>query len=305
MNQERFVYVSYIKTTPERLWEALTDRSLLRRIWGCDVTVGTKPGEPFEISTDGEVSDRGVVLTYDRPRTLAYSFRYLPHEETESRVTFTLEPKGDLVKLTLIHDDFQPESRTLRSVSGGWPLILGDMKSLLEGVDVDYKAALASMEGGEVHTPLKTFIRTYIAASPERIWEALTSSDFTKVYFFGRTVHSDWQVGSPVEFRTEDGKLDVSGVVLKSEPPRLLSYTWKVEWIPEFKNLPDCWVAFEIEPYGNVSRLTLSEFHAEPLDEKLLEGGRQGWPVIFSGLKTLLETGEPLGLVEMSPPKLD
>lgn len=303
MADNRFVYISYIKSTPEKVWEALTDKALLQRVWASDVTVGTRPGERFEIATDGEVSDEGTILMFDPPRTLSYTFRYLAYEEAESRVTFTLEPNGDLVKLTLIHDQFAGDSKTLPGISGGWPVILSGLKSLLEGVAADYSPAFESMEGAEYHTPLKTFVRTYIAAPVEKVWEALTSAEFTKVYFFGRTVESDWQVGSTVKFFKEDGTLDVSGMVLKAEPPRLLSYTWKVEGVPGFEHLPDCWVTFEIDPYGDVTRLTLSEFHAEALDEKLLEGGRQGWPAIFSSLKTYLETGHPLGAIKLAPPQ--
>jgi len=134
----------------------------------------------------------------------------------------------------------------------------------------------------------------YIAAAPERVWAALTSPELTRQYFFGRRVESNWKVGSPVTYWMEDGRIDVRGKVLECDPPRRLSITWHVEWIEEFRRLPEVCVSFQIDPLGDVVRLTMGEFHPKPLDEKYLEGGRRGWPVILSGLKSLLETGRPL-----------
>ena len=100
-----------------------------------------------------------------------------------------------------------------------------------------------------------------------------------------------------------DGRIDSEGEVLESEPLRRLALTWRVVWLKEF--VPEGKVQFEIEPLGNLVRLTVSEFHHRNLDEKFKEGGRKGWPIILSGLKTLLETGQPLPTFEMpdAPPK--
>ena len=82
--------------------------------------------------------------------------------------------------------------------------------------------------------------------------------------------------------------------MLQCEPERLLSVSWHVEWMEEMRHLPPCIVTYQIGPLGQVVRLTMIESHPEPIDEKCLEGGRRGWPIILSGLKTLLETGHPL-----------
>ena len=155
----------------------------------------------------------------------------------------------------------------------------------------------------------KTVYVTYIVTTPEKLWEALTRPESTRQYFFGRAVESDWKVGSPFAYRMEDGGIDVKGKVLESDPPRRLAVTWEVEWregLPEpftpelLRSLPETVVTFEIEPLGEVVRLTMTESHAGPIDDKLLEGGRRGWPVILSGLKSLLETGRPLPKLEAS-----
>lgn len=136
----------------------------------------------------------------------------------------------------------------------------------------------------------------YIATTPEKVWAALTSGEFTRHYFFGRTVESSWRVGFPVKYWQQDGTLDVSGRVLVCEPQRFISFTWHVEWIEEFRKLPETVVTFRLDPLGDnsVVRLTLEEFHPVAVDQKYLEGGRKGWPIILSGLKSLIETGKPL-----------
>lgn len=131
----------------------------------------------------------------------------------------------------------------------------------------------------------------YIAAPQERVWAALTGSVFTKKYFFGRSVESDWNPGSAVTYRMPNGDIDVAGHIVEVDPPRLVRLTWRVEWLEEARNLPETTVSFEIEPTGEACRLTMVEDHAGPIPEAFLEGGRRGWPIILSGLKSLLETG--------------
>jgi uncharacterized protein YndB with AHSA1/START domain len=137
---------------------------------------------------------------------------------------------------------------------------------------------------------------TYIASTPERVWQALTSAEFTRQYFFGRRIESEWKEGSPWRLLMEDGTVDVQGIVLVSDEPRLLEVSWHVEWNEEARALPYCRVRYEIEPLGGTTRLRMTEIHDEPIEEKYLEGGRQGWPMILSGLKTLIETGRPLAI---------
>jgi uncharacterized protein YndB with AHSA1/START domain len=153
-----------------------------------------------------------------------------------------------------------------------------------------------------IRTEPSTILVTYIVASGERVWEGLTAPTFTRQYFFGRAVELEQRVGGLFRLVMEDGRIDTQGKVLAWDPPRFLSVTWHVEWMEEFRRLPEAVVAFRIEPLGDLVRLTVSEYHDESLDPKYLEGGRQGWPLILSGLKTLLETGKPLPAFEMPKP---
>ncbi len=153
-------------------------------------------------------------------------------------------------------------------------------------------------------TTESTVYVTYIGSSPEKVWLALTSAEFTRQYFFGRSIESDWKVGSPWRLIKPDSTSDVTGKVRECDPPRKLLITWKVEGSAEFKNLPECLVSYEIESVGDSTvRLTMTEAHPMPIPAYLLEGGRSGWPMILSGLKSLLETGKALSIPVPLPPK--
>jgi uncharacterized protein YndB with AHSA1/START domain len=137
---------------------------------------------------------------------------------------------------------------------------------------------------------------THIAATPEKLWQALTDGALTRKYWYGRRVESDWKVGSPVTFWYEaaDGEaVSDRGIVLESRRPRRLSYTFHVEFIDELRDAHPSRVTFEIEPGGDEVKLTLTHDGFEP-GSKILEACRSGWPAILGSLKSLLETGEPL-----------
>jgi uncharacterized protein YndB with AHSA1/START domain len=132
-----FIYVSYIETTPEKLWEALTSSDFTRRYWwDTRVVSDWKVGSPFSLVLNGRTTDVGEVLEAARPRRLSYTFSHILNEaarnERPSRVTFVLEPHGKLVKLTLTHDDFAEDSVVIDGISKGWPAIMSSLKSLLE-----------------------------------------------------------------------------------------------------------------------------------------------------------------------------
>ena len=146
-----FVHTSYIRTTPERLWAALTEPAFTRRYWQTHFETDWVQGSPMVWHEQGAtVTDPGqVVLEADPPRRLSYTWHTFTPEwaaavgvdeqlratiaaEHRSRVSFDLEPDGPLVKLTVVHDDFDEGSTVAQMVSGGWPRLLGDIKTLLE-----------------------------------------------------------------------------------------------------------------------------------------------------------------------------
>ena len=129
---------------------------------------------------------------------------------------------------------------------------------------------------------------TYIDTTAEALWEALTSPDHTRQYWSGRSIQSDWNVGSRVVHLREDGEFDWHGEIVQVNRPKRLSYSFKG---PENDD-PESSVTFTLEPYGSVMRLTLT--HADLADKEEYDGIRHGWPAILSSLKSLLETGEAL-----------
>jgi uncharacterized protein YndB with AHSA1/START domain len=146
-----------------------------------------------------------------------------------------------------------------------------------------------------------TIYTIYIAATPERVWQALTTAEFSRQYFFGNAVEIDLKVGGAYLVRAPDGSPHISGEVIACDPPRKLTVTFNVNWPALIEKLGPTLVTYEIEPAGDVVKLTMTEAHDRPIDDDILSGGRQGWPAILSSLKSLLETGEAL-TIPMAPP---
>jgi uncharacterized protein YndB with AHSA1/START domain len=138
MADSRFVYVTYIRTTQQKLWDALTKPEFTRQYWsGVYHETTWKPGASWKLMIpDGRVGDSGEILEIDPPRKLAVSWRneFKPgmREEGYSRASFDLEPMDEVVKLTVTHEIDIPHSKLIEAVSQGWPSLLSSLKSLLE-----------------------------------------------------------------------------------------------------------------------------------------------------------------------------
>ncbi|MDQ8739292.1 SRPBCC family protein [Paenibacillus sp. LHD-38] len=146
--------------------------------------------------------------------------------------------------------------------------------------------------------PNSTFVYViYIDATPEKLWEALTDGSYTKKYWFGHEVQSDWAEGSVVSFLDEKGTVVDQGKVITIEPYRYLSYTFS--WL-EDKTIRQTapLVTFELQPMDSIVKLTLKHDHLLPADfrdeNEGFYGINNGWPAILSNLKSLLETGHTL-----------
>jgi uncharacterized protein YndB with AHSA1/START domain len=159
MSNPEFVYVSYIRTTAELLYRALTERAFMERYWGVVVESDWQVGSPITWERNGtrQSDPRQVVLEADPPRRLSYTWHAITAEwngnslddellrraaaEPLSRVTFELEPHGELVKLTVLHDHFELDSVVAQMVSKGWPLVVSSLKTLLETGETQPAAA--------------------------------------------------------------------------------------------------------------------------------------------------------------------
>ena len=138
MAESQFVYVTFIRTTPEKLWQALLQPEFTRRYWFQTTQESAwEPGSPWCIKfADGRVADSGEVVEIEPRKRLVLKWRHeIQPELTEegySRLTLDIEEMGSAVKLTVLHEMDRKESKFIQAVTGGWPMILSSLKSLLE-----------------------------------------------------------------------------------------------------------------------------------------------------------------------------
>ncbi|SEF18296.1 ArsR/SmtB family transcription factor [Jiangella alba] len=151
VSDTQFTYTTFIRTTPEQLWQALTDKAFTSRYWGATFDTDWQAGSPMVWHEAGATiaDDEQRVLEADPFRRLSYTWHTFTPEfaaahgldpdkvaamakEPRSKVTFDLEQRGDLVRLTVIHDGFEPGSQVLQDISGGWPELIASLKTLME-----------------------------------------------------------------------------------------------------------------------------------------------------------------------------
>jgi len=137
--------------------------------------------------------------------------------------------------------------------------------------------------------------QVFIKATPEKIWEALTSAEFTAKYFYGSKVESTLEQGSAITWHSGDGAhVMAAGTITEIDPPRHLQLSWNATWEPDMAAEEPSRVTYQVEEQeGGVSLLTVTHDKLER-SPKTAEGVAGGWMMILSGLKTLLETGRPM-----------
>ncbi len=153
-----------------------------------------------------------------------------------------------------------------------------------------WAAALSGLKRRLEDTMEKVF-EIYIKTTPERLWEAITDSEMRRKYNFGVGITSDWTPGSRYEAVHPRGGIIAAGENLEVDPPRRLVQRFAALWSEDVKREGTSRVTWEIEPVGDSCRLTVTHDHLREGANDELYGG---WPMILSGLKTLLETGETL-----------
>ena len=138
MAESTFLYVTYIRTTPDALWHALTTSDFIPQFWlGVRAEAEWRVGGPWKlVLPDGRVADTGEILEFEPPRRLAIKWKneFMPELTAEgwSHCLFELEPMGEAVKLSVAHSVPVAKSKLIQAVSGGWPQILSNLKTLLE-----------------------------------------------------------------------------------------------------------------------------------------------------------------------------
>jgi uncharacterized protein YndB with AHSA1/START domain/DNA-binding transcriptional ArsR family regulator len=164
--------------------------------------------------------------------------------------------------------------------------LLADLTDALEGN--------MTMTTDDRQAPPAHVFRTFIRTTPDRLWRALTESEFTTRYFFASTIESTWQEGAPYQMRI-DGKVAVDGELLEVDAPRRLVQSFRQHWDHDPGGDRETRVTWEIEQRGSMCLLTVVH-DGWSTSEGLYQAVSEGWPLILSGLKTLLETGEPLAV---------
>ena len=202
MQKPEFVYTTYIRTTPELLWRALTEPAFTRRYWNTTFHSTWEVGAPMTWDNHGVtiVDPEQVVLEYDPFHRLSYTWHTFTPEladavgisadamarcttERRSKVAFELEPISgdDLVKLTVVHDGFEPGSRVAEMVSGGWPLVASKLKTMLEQDEPDFRSgtepAASDATLARVDDERGYGADVTIAAPRARVLAALTTLD--------------------------------------------------------------------------------------------------------------------------------
>ncbi len=148
MARSTFIYVTYIRTTPERLWSALTDVEFIKQYWfGMHCESQWTAGSSWKmVGGDGQITDAGEILEAEPPRRLVIRWQHQKSPELkaegESRCTIEVEPVPAAVKLSITHTIEREPSKLIAAVSGGWPKIISNLKSLVETGSIVLQSSL-------------------------------------------------------------------------------------------------------------------------------------------------------------------
>lgn len=158
----------------------------------------------------------------------------------------------------------------------------------------------ATLEGNMTNDRVVQVYELFIRTTPEKLWQAITDPAFTRQYFFGTAVSAELRAGGAIVYTFPDGSTAVDGVVAEAEPPRRLVHTWNIRYDAALAKETSR-VTWLIEPWGDACKLTAThELDGAPGTAKSI--GTNGWSLVLSGLKTLLETGAPLVVTPPAPP---
>ena len=300
MSKSKFVYVTYIRTTPEQLWDALTQPEFTRVYWfGASLESEWQQGSSWKmVFPDGKVTDCGEILEAERPKRLVIRWRHELRPELkaegDSRCTMEIEPTPDAVKLTVLHEIDQPESKLIVAVSGGWPKILSGLKSLLEtGEPLERSAAQVKAIARE--RALRVEVK--VSAPVEAVWNAWSNSEGVQT-FLAQKANIQLKPGGPYEvfFNPADERMTTQGCKLLSYVPgEMISFQWILpgDMFPQLRETPT-WVAVQMRPAGTnrtaVSITQLGWGEGAEWDRAYHHMGK-GWEMAAAMLQQRFEQG--------------
>jgi uncharacterized protein YndB with AHSA1/START domain len=305
---DRIVKRVVLRVPLQRVWHAISDASQFGRWFGVEFdapfTVGTRVGGRIVPTTvDAEVAraqqpyagTRFEIWIERVEPTRLLAFRWHPHavdpgcdyaREPTTLVEFVLDEVAEGTRVTVTESGFDgiPLARRAEAFvrnEQGWAA----QALLLE----KYFAR---------QQPQRIFEVVYIRSTLDAVWHALTDPDFTERYWFQTRIVSDWRVGSTVRY-LRNGELTDEHVVLAVAPPHLLTHTFH-PLFGDYRMEAPSHVAFSIDANNGVVRLTVQHDRFPP-DSEVFRACSEGWPMILSNLKTLLESGAPLPEFEFPP----
>jgi uncharacterized protein YndB with AHSA1/START domain len=311
MDKPEFVYVTYIETTPARLWQALTEPAFTERYWGTTLESDWTVGSTITWLHHGvTIADPGqVVLESDPGRRLAYTWHTFTPDwaeahgfgaellatvarERRSKVTFDIEALGPLVKLTVVHGDFDPGSTVLTMVTTGWPRVLSDLKTLLETGETlppEHSRRVADDDGYAADLT--------IAAPDERVYDALTTLDGLAGWWTP-TVSGSPTAGGEITFSFGDEKV----VMRVDRASRPTSVAWTCLSHSKFAEWEDTTLSFEVKQLPGATQLTFRHVGlVPPLD--CYSVCERGWDHYLASLAAHVveDAGSPWGSATWRP----
>lgn len=300
MSKPAAIAVQHFHATPERVYDAILDADMIARfMFGpllreeeiLHIQLDPKLGGGFSYKVrrgDVVIDHVGQFLELDRPKRIAFTWAALDNgrQATEadiSTVTIDIEPTSDGCKLTLAHEMPPEWADFVDRARGAWEKMLGVLSTLVP-------------DRPKVAEKPDRIALIFIKAEPHKVWDAVVSDTLSKHYFMGRTVHVGANPGAPFSIVNPDGKVSEEGVVLVSRPPNILRVTWQPVWDRSILPCEVEWtIALEKTVDGSpLTRLTVFEYHQHGLPKQFEDAGRTGWAIILSGVKSILETGQPL-----------
>jgi uncharacterized protein YndB with AHSA1/START domain len=296
MTKPAAIAVQTFKAAPGRVYDAILDPGMIARfMFGpllreeqiLHIRNAPKVGGEFSFKVRRgatEIDHVGRYLELDRPKRIVFTWAIAP-DNHGSTVAIDIAPTQDGCKLTLTHELAPGWENFVEQARGSWERMLGVLSTL---VPAQPKVA---------EKPDRISL-IYIRADAQRVWDAVLKD--SKSYFFGHTMHVADRPGGPFSLNRPDGGVSEEGVVLVSRPPNRLRVTWNTVWD---RSIPACEVEWLVEAQPTedgsaLTKLTVFEYHQNGLLPRFEESGRNGWAIILSGVKSIVETGQPLPLIK-------
>ena len=298
-----FEYTTYICTTPEKLWAALTLNELRKHWWrGHTVETDWQVGSTItSCFPDGSPEFQGHVVEADRPRSLAFEVDEIfwsdEFARDPSRVSFTIEGFGPLARLTLRNE---ASPKMIKLVGDGWPAVLSSLKSLLETgnpLPLDVVFGPERNPGAAPSNGLFVERTLEIRAPATRVWQALTDPALTRQWIREFSpdftlLESTWILGSPVLWKDNQNQAPVEGKVTTSDPPRLLRFTVRdPTGRRDFLSEPDDGISYVVTEQDGRTTLAIShgDFGRDAGHRQYYEQSAAAWDRVLPIVKRLAE----------------